>query len=185
MYKIKTKYKTDNLMILSELLDSIKNINVSDIPTNKTNFDLLNQIANKLKNNHKQFEKLCITNKKCKRKLTGKIIYVVLCGINIVILITTWSKIIMQNKVITVTKIKNKKMSLTELVKNIEKFNVEDIPLNERNHILISKVFNKFNSLKKAHFKNAENKGIVKKIGTNEFRKVSYEYEITKTEWSK
>ena len=76
MYKIKTKYKTDNLMSLSELLDSIKNINVSDIPTNKTNFDLLNQIANKLKNNHKQFEKLCITNKKCKRKLTGKIIYV-------------------------------------------------------------------------------------------------------------
>ena len=62
---------------------------------------------------------------------------------------------------------------------------VEDIPLNERNHTLISKVFNKFNSLKKAHFKNAENKGIVKKIGTNEFRKVSYEYEITKTEWSK
>ena len=91
----------------------------------------------------------------------------------------------MQNKVITVTKIKNKKMSLTELVKNVEKFNVEDIPLNERNHILISKVFNKFNSLKKAHFKNAENKGIVKKIGTNEFRKVSYEYEITETEWSK
>ena len=90
----------------------------------------------------------------------------------------------MQNKVITVTKIKNKKMSLTELVKNVEKFNVEDIPLNERNHILISKVFNKFNSLKKAHFKNAENKGIVKKIGTNEFKKVSYEYEITKTEWS-
>ena len=44
MYKIKTKYKTDNLMSLSELLDSIKNINVSDIPTNKTNFDLLNQI---------------------------------------------------------------------------------------------------------------------------------------------
>jgi hypothetical protein len=78
-----------------------------------------------------------------------------------------------------------KKMSLTELVKNIDKFNVEDIPLNERNHILISKVFNKFNSLKKAHFKNAENKGIVKKIGTNEFKKVSYEYEITKTEWSK
>ena len=123
--------------------------------------------------------------KKHEQLVTFLYIYVVLCGINIVILITTWSKIIMQNKVITVTKIKNKKMSLTELVKNIEKFNVEDIPLNERNHILISKVFNKFNSLKKAHFKNAENKGIVKKIGTNEFKKVSYEYEITKTEWSK
>jgi len=78
-----------------------------------------------------------------------------------------------------------KKMSLTELVKNIDKFNVEEIPLNERNHILISKVFNKFNSLKKAHFKNAENKGIVEKVGTNEFRKVSYKYEITKTVWSK
>ena len=85
------------------------------------------------------------------------------------------------------TKTKNKidKVSLSQLVKSIENINVEDIPLNERNHTLISKVFNKFNSLKKAHFKNAENKGIVKKIGTNEFRKVSYEYEITKTEWSK
>ena len=85
------------------------------------------------------------------------------------------------------TKTKNKidKVSLSQLVKSIENINVEDIPLNERNHTLISKVFNKFNSLKKAHFKNAENKGIVKKIGTNEFKKVSYEYEITKTEWSK
>ena len=85
------------------------------------------------------------------------------------------------------TKTKNKidKMSLSQLVKSIENINVEDIPLNERNHTLISKVFNKFNSLKKSHFKNAENKGIVKKIGTNEFRKVSYEYEITKTIWSK
>ena len=85
------------------------------------------------------------------------------------------------------TKTKNKidKVSLSQLVKSIENINVEDIPLNERNHTLISKVFNKFNSLKKAHFKNAENKGIVKKIGTNEFRKVSYEYEITKTVWSK
>ena len=85
------------------------------------------------------------------------------------------------------TKTKNKidKISLSQLVKSIENINVEDIPLNERNHTLISKVFNKFNSLKKSHFKNAENKGIVKKIGTNEFRKVSYEYEITKTIWSK
>ena len=79
-----------------------------------------------------------------------------------------------------------KKMSLTELVKNVDKFNVEDIPLNERNHILISKVFNKFNSLKKSHFKNAENKGIVEKVGTGQYRKVpAYEYEITKTIWSK
>tara|TARA_R100000781_G_scaffold15207_1_gene12552 strand:+ start:249 stop:515 length:267 start_codon:yes stop_codon:yes gene_type:complete len=85
------------------------------------------------------------------------------------------------------TKTKNKidKVSLSQLVKSIENINVEDIPLNEKNHTLISKVFNKFNSLKKAHFKNAENKGIVEKIGTNEFRKVSYEYEITKTVWSK
>tara|TARA_Y100001937_G_scaffold69757_1_gene95119 strand:+ start:228 stop:494 length:267 start_codon:yes stop_codon:yes gene_type:complete len=85
------------------------------------------------------------------------------------------------------TKTKNKidKVSLSQLVKSIENINVEDIPLNERNHTLISKVFNKFNSLKKAHFKNAENKGIVEKVGTNEFRKVSYEYEITKTVWSK
>jgi len=85
------------------------------------------------------------------------------------------------------TKTKNKidKMSLSQLVKSIENINVEDIPLNERNHTLISKVFNKFNSLKKSHFKNAENKGIVEKIGTNEFRKISYEYEITKTIWSK
>ena len=83
------------------------------------------------------------------------------------------------------TKNKTNKISLSQLVKAIENINVEDIPLNERNHTLISKVFNKFNSLKKAHFKNAENKGIVEKIGTNEFRKVSYEYEITKTEWSK
>tara|TARA_R100001460_G_scaffold91931_1_gene133808 strand:- start:698 stop:964 length:267 start_codon:yes stop_codon:yes gene_type:complete len=83
------------------------------------------------------------------------------------------------------TKNKTNKISLSQLVKAIENINVEDIPLNERNHTLISKVFNKFNSLKKAHFKNAENKGIVEKIGTNEFRKVSYEYEITKTVWSK
>jgi len=83
------------------------------------------------------------------------------------------------------TKNKTNKISLSQLVKAIENINVEDIPLNEKNHTLISKVFNKFNSLKKAHFKNAENKGIVKKIGTNEFKKVSYEYEITKTEWSK
>ena len=85
------------------------------------------------------------------------------------------------------TKTKNNaaKISLTQLVKSIENINVEDIPLNERNHTLISKVFNKFNSLKKSHFKNAENKGIVEKVGTNEFRKVSYEYEITKTVWSK
>ena len=85
------------------------------------------------------------------------------------------------------TKTKNKidKISLSQLVKSIENINVEDIPLNEKNHTLISKVFNKFNSLKKSHFKNAENKGIVEKIGTNEFRKVSYEYEITKTIWSK
>tara|TARA_R100001129_G_scaffold177065_1_gene151644 strand:- start:1160 stop:1426 length:267 start_codon:yes stop_codon:yes gene_type:complete len=85
------------------------------------------------------------------------------------------------------TKTKNKidKISLSQLVKSIENINVEDIPLNERNHTLISKVFNKFNSLKKSHFKNAENKGIVEKIGTNEFRKISYEYEITKTIWSK
>ena len=85
------------------------------------------------------------------------------------------------------TKLKTKaqKISLSQLVKAIENINVEDIPLNEKNHTLISKVFNKFNSLKKAHFKNAENKGIVEKIGTNEFRKVSYEYEITKTVWSK
>ena len=85
------------------------------------------------------------------------------------------------------TKTKNKidKISLSQLVKSIENINVEDIPLNERNHTLISKIFNKFNSLKKSHFKNAENKGIVEKIGTNEFRKISYEYEITKTVWSK
>ena len=91
----------------------------------------------------------------------------------------------MENKVITITKHKTKKVSLSQLVKTIESINVENIPLNEKNHTLISKVFNKFNSLKKAHFKNAENKGIVEKVGTNEFRKVSYEYEITKTEWSK
>ena len=91
----------------------------------------------------------------------------------------------MENKVITITKYKTKKVSLSQLVKTIESINVENIPLNEKNHTLISKVFNKFNSLKKAHFKNAENKGIVEKIGTNEFRKVSYEYEITKTVWSK
>ena len=120
--------------------------------------------------------------KKHEQLVTFLYIYVVLCGINIVILITTWSKKKMLKAKIKTT---TKKMSLTELVKNVDKFNVEDIPLNERNHILISKVFNKFNSLKKAHFKNAENKGIVKKIGTNEFKKVSYEYEITKTEWSK
>ena len=85
------------------------------------------------------------------------------------------------------TKLKTKaqKISLSQLVKAIENINVEDIPLNEKNHTLIGKVFNKFNSLKKAHFKNAENKGIVEKVGTNEFRKVSYEYEITKTVWSK
>jgi len=83
------------------------------------------------------------------------------------------------------TKLKSNKISLSQLVKSIENINVEDIPLNEKNHTLISKVFNKFNSLKKAHFKNAENKGIVEKVGTNEFRKVSYEYEITKTIWSK
>jgi len=83
------------------------------------------------------------------------------------------------------TKLKSNKISLSQLVKSIENINVEDIPLNEKNHTLISKVFNKFNSLKKAHFKNAENKGIVEKVGTNEFRKVSYEYEITKTVWSK
>jgi len=83
------------------------------------------------------------------------------------------------------TKNKTNKISLSQLVKAIENINVEDIPLNEKNHTLISKVFNKFNSLKKAHFKNAENKGIVEKIGTNEFRKISYEYEITKTVWSK
>ena len=91
----------------------------------------------------------------------------------------------MQNKVITITKYKTKKISLSQLVKAIENINVDDIPLNEKNHTLIGKVFNKFNSLKKSHFKNAENKGIVEKIGTNEFRKVSYEYEITKTVWSK
>ena len=91
----------------------------------------------------------------------------------------------MQNKVITITKYKTKKISLSQLVKAIENINVEDIPLNEKNHTLICKVFNKFNSLKKSHFKNAENKGIVEKVGTNEFRKVSYEYEITKTVWSK
>ena len=86
------------------------------------------------------------------------------------------------------TKTKNKidKVSLSQLVKSIENINVEDIPLNERNHTLISKVFNKFNSLKKAHFKNAENKGIVEKVGTGQYRKVpAYEYEITKTTWSK
>lgn len=85
----------------------------------------------------------------------------------------------------TKTKTKTNKISLSQLVKAIENINVEDIPLNEKNHTLISKVFNKFNSLKKSHFKNAENKGIVEKVGTNEFRKVSYEYEITKTVWSK
>ena len=83
------------------------------------------------------------------------------------------------------TKIKIDKVSLSQLVKAIENINVDNIPLNEKNHTLIGKVFNKFNSLKKSHFKNAENKGIVEKIGTNEFRKVSYEYEITKTVWSK
>ena len=72
------------------------------------------------------------------------------------------------------------KISLSQLVKSIENINVEDIPLNERNHTLISKVYNKFNSLKKSHFKNAENKGIVEKIGTNEFRNVSYQYEVKK-----
>ena len=85
------------------------------------------------------------------------------------------------------TKTKNNaaKISLSQLVKSIENINVEDIPLNERNHTLISKVFNKFNSLKKSHFKNAENKGIVEKIGTNEFRNVSYQYEVKKIVWSK
>ena len=85
------------------------------------------------------------------------------------------------------TKLKTKaqKISLSQLVKAIESINVDDIPLNEKNHTLIGKVFNKFNSLKKSHFNNAENKGIVEKVGTNEFRKVSYEYEITKTVWSK
>tara|TARA_X000001382_G_scaffold111904_1_gene88922 strand:+ start:156 stop:422 length:267 start_codon:yes stop_codon:yes gene_type:complete len=85
------------------------------------------------------------------------------------------------------TKTKNNaaKISLTQLVKSIENINVEDIPLNERNHTLISKVYNKFNSLKKSHFKNAENKGIVEKIGTNEFRNVSYQYEVKKIVWSK
>ena len=85
------------------------------------------------------------------------------------------------------TKTKNKvdKISLSQFVKSIENINVEDIPLNERNHTLISKVFNKFNSLKKSHFKNAENKGIVEKIGTNEFRNVSYQYEVKKIVWSK
>jgi len=92
----------------------------------------------------------------------------------------------MENKVITITKYKTKKVSLSQLVKTIESINVENIPLNEKNHTLISKVFNKFNSLKKTHFKNAENKGIVEKVGTGNYRKVpAYEYEITKTIWSK
>jgi len=84
------------------------------------------------------------------------------------------------------TKNKSNKISLTQLVKAIENIDAIDIPLNEKNHTLISKVFNKFNSLKKAHFKNAENKGIVEKVGTGNYRKVpAYEYEITKTIWSK
>ena len=92
----------------------------------------------------------------------------------------------MENKVITITKHKTKKVSLSQLVKTIESINVENIPLNEKNHTLISKVFNKFNSLKKSHFKNAENKGIVEKVGTGQYRIVpAYEYEITKTIWSK
>ena len=56
----------------------------------------------------------------------------------------------MQNKVITITKYKTKKISLSQLVKAIENINVDDIPLNEKNHTLIGKVFNKFNSLKKS-----------------------------------
>ena len=56
----------------------------------------------------------------------------------------------MENKVITITKHKTKKVSLSQLVKTIENINVENIPLNEKNHTLISKVFNKFNSLKKS-----------------------------------
>ena len=84
------------------------------------------------------------------------------------------------------TKNKSNKISLTQLVKAIENIDAIDIPLNEKNHTLISKVFNKFNSLKKAHFKNAENKGIVEKEGTGQYRKIpAYEYEITKTIWSK
>ena len=53
----------------------------------------------------------------------------------------------------TKTKTKTNKISLSQLVKAIENINVEDIPLNEKNHTLIGKVFNKFNSLKKSHFK--------------------------------
>ena len=52
----------------------------------------------------------------------------------------------MENKVITITKHKTKKVSLSQLVKTIESINVENIPLNEKNHTLISKIFNKFNS---------------------------------------
>ena len=114
-------------------------------------------------------------------------LYVVLCGINILILISIKILIFCMEAKLLNTKLKTKaqKISLSQLVKAIENINVEDIPLNEKNHTLIGKVFNKFNSLKKSHFKNAENKGIVEKVGTNEFRKVSYEYEITKTVWSK
>ena len=86
----------------------------------------------------------------------------------------------------TKTKKSVQSLTLSQVVKIVESINLKQLPLNEKTHELLKKLFNKSNSLKANHRKNSIIKNFAYEKSTGEIRTVdAYEYEIKLLKWRK
>ena len=86
----------------------------------------------------------------------------------------------------TKTKKSVQSLTLSQVVKIVESIDLKQLPMNEKNHELLKKLFNKSNSLKANHKKISIDKNFAYEKYTGEIRKVdAYEFEIKLLKWRK
>ena len=79
----------------------------------------------------------------------------------------------------TKTKKSVQSLTLSQVVKIVESIDLKQLPLNEKTHELLKKLFNKSNSLKTNHRKNSIIKNFAYEKYTGEIKTVdAYEYEV-------
>ena len=86
----------------------------------------------------------------------------------------------------TKTKKSVQTLTLNQIIKIVESIDLKQLPMNEKNHELLKKLYNKSNSLKTNHRKISIAKNFAYEKSTGEIRKVdAYEFEIKLLKWRK
>ena len=86
----------------------------------------------------------------------------------------------------TKTKKSVQNLTLNQIIKIVESIDLKQLPLNEKTHELLKKLFNKSNSLKTNHRKNSITKNFAYEKYTGEIKTVdAYEYEVKLLKWRK